>query len=124
MPPRVKTLWIKEEYLQQILEGRKTVEVRVGYHNILRLRAGDLLELNGEHRYVVCRVAHYRDFEELLAHEDAARIAPGLEPGELLQALRSLYPPEKEALGVVALEIADARRVAGTSDGTQRDISG
>jgi ASC-1-like (ASCH) protein len=124
MPPRVKTLWIKEEYLQQILEGRKTVEVRVGYPNILRLRAGDLLELNGEYRYVVCRVAHYRDFEELLAHEDAARIAPGLEPSELLRALRSLYPPEKEALGVVALEIADARRVAGTSDGTQRDISG
>ena len=27
--PRIKTLWIKDEYLQHILSGRKTVEVRV-----------------------------------------------------------------------------------------------
>jgi ASC-1-like (ASCH) protein len=30
---RIKTLWIKDEYLEQILEGRKTVEVRVGYRS-------------------------------------------------------------------------------------------
>lgn len=112
MSPRVKTLWIKEEYLQQILDGRKTIEVRVGYSNILRLKPGDLLELNGQHRYVVCRVAHYRDFEELLAHEDPTRIAPDLEPNELLRSLRSLYPPDREALGVVALEIAAAEPMA------------
>ncbi|MBM3190860.1 MAG: ASCH domain-containing protein, partial [Chloroflexi bacterium] len=43
--PRVKTLWIRDEYLQQILAGRKTVEVRVGYANIRRLRTGDALML-------------------------------------------------------------------------------
>ena len=31
---RTKTLWIKDEYLQLILAGRKTIEVRVGYSNI------------------------------------------------------------------------------------------
>jgi ASC-1-like (ASCH) protein len=29
--PRTKTLWIKDEYLNQILEGRKTIEIRVAY---------------------------------------------------------------------------------------------
>lgn len=38
---RTKTLWIKAEYLQHILTGRKTVEVRVGYRNITCLQVGD-----------------------------------------------------------------------------------
>jgi ASC-1-like (ASCH) protein len=106
--PRVKTLWIKDKYLEQILRGTKTVEVRVGYSNILRLRPGDLLRLNDRHLYVIRRVARYADFRELLEHEDHRRIAPDTPPDELLNVARRIYPPEKEALGVVALEIAPA----------------
>jgi hypothetical protein len=40
-----------------------------------------------------------------LAHEDATAIAPDILPSQLLERLRAIYPPEKEALGVVALEI-------------------
>jgi ASC-1-like (ASCH) protein len=103
--PRTKTLWIKPEYLSYILDRRKRIEVRVGYSNILRLQPGDCLKLNDSHLTVIKRVAHYRDFEELLAHEEAASIAPDLESEQLLPALRALYPPEKEVLGAVALEI-------------------
>jgi len=53
---RAKTLWIKDEYLQLILDGRKTVEVRVGYSNITRLQGGDRLMLNGQHAYVIRRI--------------------------------------------------------------------
>jgi putative hydrolase of the HAD superfamily len=105
----VKTLWIREPYLSQILAGRKTVEVRVGYDNILRLQPGDRLRLNDQHLVTVRRVGRYADFEELLAHEDPAIIAPDLPPGDLLGALRTIYPPEKEALGAVALEVARRR---------------
>ena len=101
-----KTLWIKDHYLAQILEGRKTIEVRVAYANIARLQPGDRLLLNEQHAFTIRRIGRYATFEELLAHEDRAAIAPDLPPGDLLQALRDLYPPEKEALGVVALEIA------------------
>lgn len=105
--PRTKTLWIKDEYLQQILEGRKTVEVRVAYSNIARLEPGDILLLNDQHRYVITDIRRYPDFDALVAAEDPATIAPEL-PGReaLLAACRAVYPPEKEALGVVALEIA------------------
>lgn len=102
---RTKTLWIKEDYLHEILGGRKTVEVRVAYDNIARLCPGDRLLLNDRHPFRIRRAAHYADFEELMAHEDAAAIAPGWDAAALLQALRSLYPADKEALGVVALEI-------------------
>jgi ASC-1-like (ASCH) protein len=105
--PRIKTLWIKDEYLQQILSDRKTVEVRVAYSNIARLEPGDILLLNDQHRYVIADIRRYPDFEALVAAEDPAAIAPDL-PGReaLLAACRAIYPPERESLGVVALEIA------------------
>jgi len=102
---RTKTLWIKDEYLRLILTGHKTVEVRVGYSNITRLQVGDRLLLNAQHLFVIRRVGRYASFKELLAYEDAASIAPDVPPGQLLERLRAIYPPEKEALGVVALEI-------------------
>jgi ASC-1-like (ASCH) protein len=102
---RVKTLWVREPYLAEILAGRKTVEVRVGYENIRRLEPGDRLKLNDEHEVGIRRIGRYATFEEMLAHEDPAAIAPDLSPGELLAELRRLYPPGKEALGAVALEL-------------------
>jgi ASC-1-like (ASCH) protein len=102
---RTKTLWIRERYLAQILDGRKTVEVRVAYSNIARLCSGDRLLLNDRHPYLIEQIHRYGSFEELLRHQDPAAIAPDLSPEELLEALRSLYPPDKEALGVVAIAI-------------------
>jgi len=104
--PRIKTLWIRDEYLQEILSGRKRVEVRVAYSNIARLRPGDLLMLNDKHPYLIADVRYYPDFEAMVAAEDAAAIAPDLPDRQaLLAACRAIYPPHKEALGVVALEL-------------------
>ncbi len=105
--PSTKTLWLKDEYLQQILSGRKTVEVRVAYSNIARLEPGDRLLLNGQYPYLITAIRRYPDFEALVAAEDVAAIAPDLpEQAALLAACRAIYPPDKEALGVVALQIA------------------
>lgn len=101
----MKTLWIHDRYLQQIVDGVKTVEVRVAYANIARLRAGDELLLNNRHRYLIRRIAIYPDFPALLANEDPHSIAPDLTEDKLLAALRGIYPPEREALGAVAIEI-------------------
>src|SRR5574341_1100755 len=99
--PRVKTLWIKDDYLQQILTGCKTVEVRAAYANISRLEPGDVLLLNEQYRYVVAAIRRYADFEAMVAAEDPTAIAPDLPDGEaLLAACRAIYPPEKEALGI------------------------
>lgn len=105
---RAKTLWIKDEYLQEILTGRKDIEVRVGYSNIVRLQVGDILRLNDRYPYVITRIGRYGSHEDLLEHEDPARIAPGASHETLLAALRDIYPPEKEGLGDIALEISPA----------------
>jgi putative hydrolase of the HAD superfamily len=104
-----KVLWVREPYLSQILAGLKSIEVRVAYQNIRRLQAGCWLKLNDRHLARIERVGRYTGFEELLAHEDAVAISPDLTPQKLLAALRELYPPEKEALGAVALEITPRR---------------
>jgi len=106
--PREKVLWVREPYLQQILAGRKTIEVRVAYANIVRLEVGDILRLNDEHPFRIRRIGRYASFEEMVQHEDPRAIAPDTSPGELLPAMRAIYPPEKEALGVVALELERA----------------
>jgi ASC-1-like (ASCH) protein len=105
---REKLLWIRPKYLEWVLSGRKTIEVRVAYPNIVRLEVGDVLVLNELHRYRISRIAHYPDFETLLAAEDPAAIAPDLPTDEVVPVLRRLYPPEKEELGAVALEIEPA----------------
>ncbi|MEJ2598961.1 MAG: ASCH domain-containing protein [Anaerolineales bacterium] len=102
---KTKVLWIRDEYLRQILEGRKTVEVRVAYSNLTDLQPGDRLLLNDQHAYRIRRIGRYPDFAALLAAEDPAAIAPDLPVEDLLPALRGIYPAEKEAIGVVALEI-------------------
>lgn len=102
---QTKTLWIKDSYLEQILAGQKTVEVRVGYSNIARLQIGDQLLLNDRYPITIKRIGRYKSFAEMLNNEDPACIAPDIPADELLSRIRSLYPPEKEALGVVALEV-------------------
>jgi len=105
---QTKTLWIKEAYLRQILDGRKTIEVRVAYSNITGLQTGDRLLLNEKHLYAIRRVGRYANFDEMLETEDPIAIAPDTNPDQLLDRIRAIYPPEKERLGTIALEIEPA----------------
>jgi ASC-1-like (ASCH) protein len=62
--------------------------------------------LNDVHPYRLAALRRYPDFAALAAAEETAAIAPDLPgPDALLRACRAIYSPDKEALGVVALEI-------------------
>jgi ASC-1-like (ASCH) protein len=109
MDTRSKTLWIKREFLEEILDGRKTVEVRVGYRNIQELKPGTRLLLNNEYEIGIKEVRRYSTFSGMLEHEEAEKIVPGMTKEEILRVLRSLYPPFKEKLGVFAIELESPR---------------
>lgn len=105
-----RELNIRAPYLELIANGTKTVEVRVGYPRMRSIQAGqELTFVSGDRRVParVRRVTEYPSFEAMLDREDPRSIGGDLgeNRGELLAVIRSIYPPEKERLGVLAIEI-------------------
>ena len=78
-----------------------------------RIQAGhELTFVSGDDTVVtrVQRVTEYDSFEALLDHEDTVAIGGDLGESrdELLAAIREIYPPEKEKLGALAIQIERA----------------
>lgn len=95
-------------HYRQVEAGRKTIEVRVATPNRRDIAVGDTAvfhdrDTGRELDVMVQRITSYPSIEDLLRSEDTARIDPDGPPGELLAHLRGIYPPAKEALGVLAL---------------------
>jgi ASC-1-like (ASCH) protein len=112
--PARRDMNLKKPSLELVAAGTKTVEVRVAHESTKKIRPGmEILFHSGDEECLtrVVDVRTYGSFEGLLDHEDPRAI--GGELGEsrddLLWAIRDIYPPEKEALGVLAIEIAVIR---------------
>jgi ASC-1-like (ASCH) protein/ribosomal protein S18 acetylase RimI-like enzyme len=105
----VRKLRIKRPYYDAIMAGKKTLEVRVGYDNIKRLTAGELLLLETGHTSGVVRVKAiriYRNFADMLSTESWREIVPQVNSeSDALQLLQGIYTPDKEKLGIHVLEI-------------------
>lgn len=105
----VRKMCIKKPYFDAIMEGRKTLEVRVGYNSIKRLKAGGLLQLETGHTSGVVRIKSiriYNNFADMLAAEPWRQIVPqARDAEEALHLLRKIYPLRKERLGVHVIEI-------------------
>ncbi|CAK7287520.1 ASCH domain-containing protein [Streptomyces sp. RM1] len=104
------TLNIRKSYFGLIADGEKTIEVRVGYPKIDKITAGDTLWIScGDDTLTrrVIKVSEYESFQALLDAEDPAAIGgPDMTRDQLVAAIRDIYPPAKEALGVFALHLA------------------
>ena len=105
----MRKMRIKRPYYDAIMSGKKTLEVRVGYNSIKRLKAGELLQLETGHASGVLRIKSiriYRSFADMLATEPWQQIVPQAESEkEALRLLRKIYPDHKENLGVHVIEV-------------------
>ncbi|WP_338520544.1 GNAT family N-acetyltransferase [Candidatus Nanosynbacter sp. BB002] len=105
----VRKMRIKKPYFDAIMEGCKTLEVRVGYNSIKRLKAGGLLQLETGHTSGVVRIKSiriYRSFADMLSSEVWQQIVPQAKSEEeALRLLRKIYPDHKERLGVHVIEV-------------------
>lgn len=54
---------------------------------------------------LVTKVTRYANFEEMFDHEPVASVNPTATREDQLRNIRQIYPPEREALGVVAIGI-------------------
>ena len=108
----VRKMRIKRPYYDAIMSGRKTLEVRVGYDSIRRLKSGELLQLETGHTSGVVRIKSiriYDSFVDMLTIEPWSEIVPQVSTeSEALELLRGIYPPHKERLGVHVIEIEKA----------------
>jgi ASC-1-like (ASCH) protein len=105
---RPRNIQIYKEYYDLIADGSKTVEVRVAYDSMKRIKVGDLLNFTcrGEECLTrVLRVGKYRTFKEMFGTEDVKAVNPHATEAEQLRAIQAIFPPHKEALGVLTFEI-------------------
>ena len=105
----MRKMRIKRPYYDAIMSGKKTLEVRVGYNSIKRLKAGELLQFETGHTSGVVRIKSiriYNNFADMLAAEPWRQIVPqARDAEEALHLLRKIYPLRKERLGVHVIEI-------------------
>ncbi|MFF2044415.1 ASCH domain-containing protein [Kitasatospora sp. NPDC058170] len=105
---RPRNMQIYKQYFDLIADGSKTVEIRVAYESMKRIRPGDLLNFTcrGEECLTrVTRVAKYQTFKEMFGTEKVEAVNPHATEAEQLRAIHAIFPPEKEALGVLAFEV-------------------
>lgn len=105
---RARDMPIYKQYYDLIANGSKTVEVRVAYTSMKRIKADDRIRFTcrGESTLTrVKRVTRYDSFDDMFDRESAGAINPTASRDEQLRAIRDIFPPEKEALGVLAIEI-------------------
>lgn len=108
---RVHNLNLYRQYFELVATGRKTIEVRVKYPHLAVLVAGDSIVFGIKDTDETCevsvlRVAEYPSFEDMIDTEGPANVNPASSREQQLANIRSIYGPEKEALGVLAIEIA------------------
>ncbi|MFD4909767.1 ASCH domain-containing protein [Kitasatospora purpeofusca] len=108
-PARTHDLHLLPDYHALVANGTKTVEVRTAGPAKALIRPGDRIVFRTDHdRPVTCevlRVDRYSGFDALLDREDPATIDPAADRDSILAALRGIYPPAKEELGALAIEV-------------------
>ena len=104
----MRSIRIKQRFFDLIKLGKKTLEVRVGYDSINRIKNGEIINLMTHASSLNVKVGairRYNSFSEMLTKEAFNKIAPDISSQkELLNLLKKIYPPNKEKLGVVVLE--------------------
>jgi ASC-1-like (ASCH) protein len=117
MSLRAHEMGIDKRYFDLVAGGRKTTEIRVNDSSRKKIKEGALIRFRCQGDEVltrVTRVARYASFEEMFEHEEVASVNLLATREEQLANIRQIYPPEREALGVVAIgiELVDPPRTA------------
>jgi ASC-1-like (ASCH) protein len=105
---RAHEMGIYKRYFDLIAQGRKTTEIRVDDSSRRKIKEGSLVRFRCQGDEVLTRVtkvARYTSFEEMFDHESVTSVNPLATRDDQLANIRQIYPPEREALGVVAIGI-------------------
>lgn len=104
---RNHSLRIKKFYYNQINNGIKKLEVRVGYSQIKKIKVGDTITFSdySSQKFEAIRITKYENFAEMLDCENSQEIIPNVSKYKALDMLQEIYPENKESLGVYVIEL-------------------
>ncbi len=94
-----------EFILPYIESGEKDLEVRVWDSKRKHINIGDTIVFDRRLHRRVKAIYRYDSFDEMLKVQRAERIMPGWNANRIRSGLSAIYPPEREALGVVVFEL-------------------
>ena len=117
--PRAHEMGIYKRYFDLIAAGRKTTEIRVNDSSRAKITVGSLIRFRCRDEEVLTRVTsvnRYPNFDAMFDHESASSVNPTATRAEQLANIRQIYPPEREAIGVVAIGIELAEPPAAGDD--------
>lgn len=104
-------LQTKQDNFDLSEQGIKTLDIRVGFATIKKIKVGDIIEYyrpNSKEEKVkfdVVRISMYSDLEEMLEFEDHTQILPKRTRIQVLNNLKKVYNEEKQKLGIYVFEI-------------------
>jgi ASC-1-like (ASCH) protein len=105
----MRLMRVKKSFIDLVRDGKKRLEIRVGYSNIKSIQRGERIRFASRDHELIIRVVdirRYETFDEMGKFEDTSLIAALNSKEEVLKLLKEIYPKEKEKLGVIVLEIA------------------
>lgn len=116
-PVRIHEMRLYRRYFDLVFQGKKTLEIRVDDSKRREIEEGSLIRFccdDDEAFTRVTRVSRYRSFEEMFDREPVSAINPLANREEQLADICKIYPPDREALGVIAIgiELIDPPRPA------------
>lgn len=120
----MQEIGIESLLLQDILSGKKTIELRLGKPKYIKLRVGDTLSLRedvwddgniiestpDQAEIVIKQLLYFEHFDEALSSIDFQVAIPAAKSkAEALAVYRKFYSPEdEEEYGVIAITFARA----------------
>jgi ASC-1-like (ASCH) protein len=120
--PRAHEMGIYKRYFDLIAAGTKTTEIRVNDASRAKLTVGSLIRFRCRDEEALTRVTRlnrYPDFDVMFDHESPSSVNPTATREEQLANIRQIYPPEREAIGVVAIGIELVDRPVEAADQTR-----
>jgi len=114
----MRTIRVKQRFLDYIKAGTKPLEVRVGYDFIKTIEIGERIRFaarDDEQVVVIQDIRTYKSFKDMASVEDLSLVVPGKSSEEVMKVLREIYPPSRERLGVYVLQVAPEVRTAPSS---------
>jgi ASC-1-like (ASCH) protein len=89
-------------------EGVKKIEVRVDYPFLRGIKTEQIIKFQCGREYLEVKikdVRRYKTFVFMLNNEDYRLIAKDKTKQEILNICQTIYPPQKESLGVLIFEV-------------------